>query len=316
MDLLLFIGYLPLMTLVIASGLIGNGLSFVVLRKEMKVSSTLILLKLLAVADNFVLLSNIIDYPLSTIYQYSGGMFVEGVEIFYILRPYNWFFLWFSKTLSVYTVTIICTERFIAIYWPLKAASICTVRNTYYSIISLLTFSCLYNLPKLWTKQANEVFDECAMIYRPITTSTELNKNYFFKLIYVKLLYFGILHVIPYSVINFSTVFIVRSLLFKRSQQIIDQQTRGNRLEWGVAVRVLALSIVFTALELPAFIANVAAEVSDVEFISMEFTYILGCINSSINIYVYCLTGKRFRSILLRIICCHRFTVDKNRPGQ
>ncbi|XP_076439150.1 uncharacterized protein LOC143278023 [Babylonia areolata] len=102
-----------------------------------------------------------------------------------------------------------------------------------------------------------------------------------------------------------------------------DQVQAHRKAASSVTVTVIAVSIAFVVLTLPAsidFIVNHVARHRNtatgferaVEYFIEALTILLGNLNHAVNFYLYCLTGRRFREEFLKVLCCGR---DRGRRG-
>jgi len=115
-----------LFPLTVLFGTIGNMTSFVVLmRRRMRTTSVYFFLMVLAVADTVVLYISALKTWIRAI---------TGWE----LMVYNsamcqtvMFLILFSQHMAAWTVVLVTVDRFIAVWFPLRATSLCTVTKAY-----------------------------------------------------------------------------------------------------------------------------------------------------------------------------------------
>ena len=53
-----------------------------------------------------------------------------------------------AQTCSVYVTMAVTIERYLAVCWPLKARSICTIGKAKTVIVSVAGFAVIYNIPR------------------------------------------------------------------------------------------------------------------------------------------------------------------------
>jgi hypothetical protein len=285
-------------------GTLGNMLAYVVLSKELRPSSTAVLLKSLAVADTAVLLINAWMNSMSVLGAYYDdlGLRISGKVSYRYVATISWF----CKTIAVYLVVFVSIERYIAVCKPLKAASICTVRKARISVGCLVIFSFGYNIPKLWyAGTLDSVWEKC-----PEEKKSNFLDSQYFYFIYVIGLYYLILFIIPVAVMMFSSVNLIKAL--RRRNLIGNDECR--KLADNLTVRIVTVVTCFILLELPAIMINLLYTLN-LHFSFMDktclngsliFSYSLGSFNSFINFYLYVLTGKNFRLTAIKLFKCRR----------
>jgi hypothetical protein len=112
------------------------------------------------------------------------------------------------------------------------------------------------------------------------------------------------------TVMIFCCINLIRALKKSRSIRSSKVRKQGDNL----TVRIVAVVIVFIILEFPPILMNIVYAAVKVRFEfaketlieALEACYSLGCINSSINFYLYVLTGKNFRRTAIRLVSCDR----------
>ncbi|XP_064651971.1 FMRFamide receptor-like [Lineus longissimus] len=249
-----FVFVVPVWLVVALLGLIGNTLAYLVLRRELRPSSTSYLLKTLAVVDNLVLVTFILDDSLVRIYISTGTL--ESYYVFYMIaHPFIWPFKWFIKTLSVYTIILVTAERYIAVCKPLQAASCCTIKKARIAFLAVCLFSLLYNLPKCWQLETIYRVDACTGRSRPFFIKRDsFASDFFWDTIYGVALYIVFLFAVPFLVLTVLNLFLIRKL---RGGASCDFQLTGYtdkrlRLSKMMTKRIVVIVSVFLILELPA----------------------------------------------------------------
>ncbi|XP_064631713.1 FMRFamide receptor-like [Lineus longissimus] len=312
-DVAIFIIYVPVMLTIAIFGLIGNILCYAILAKEMKPSSTSVLLKSLALADSSVLVTYALYYSIPAIYS-SQVILNEYMKFFYVTKQYLWAIMWFCKTMAVYLIVFVSLERYIAVCKPLKAGFICTKRNARMSIICLVILSVVYNSPKTLYYYSVWVYDECVGKLRPVSRRSDIVLDPHFYYIYVITLYFIILFIVPLGIMIFCNIQLKRALghatTVRTNTMRAGKASRKQRQQSdSITMRIIAVVTVFLVLEFPAIILNVLYAINkEISFMDasllyniLRVSYVLSTINSFINFYVYCLTGSNFRRTAIKM---------------
>jgi hypothetical protein len=98
----------------------------------------------------------------------------------------------------------------------------------------------------------------------------------------------------------------------------MNKATSGGKVSENVkatVVRVLAVVLVFIALELPGSLVQILGVMRNYGYRDvldynntykylLSASYLLGTINSFVNFYIYCLIGTRFRDTLKQMLSC------------
>jgi hypothetical protein len=170
-DNISFIIQVPLMLFLTVTGLIGNVLSFCVLGKELKKSSTSVLLRALAVADNTVLVGFAFYFSFRGIYPHTGFL-VEYFEFFQYIRIYLFALMMFFKVIAIYLIVLVSVERYVAVCNP-RAQSLCTVKNANKAIILLVSLAFIYRLiPSAFLMGVIFLLDPCSGLLKPLTVAS------------------------------------------------------------------------------------------------------------------------------------------------
>ena len=280
-------------------GIIGNFVSLGVLcRKSMRVTSCAFLLISLAVADELASTMNMFN-TLND--NYLKGIFYS--DAWCKITGYLTSTIEFS---SVWILIAMTTERFFAVCFPLKLALWHTRRSLVVAVILIATLSLLQGIPMLLTIKA-------------VPGAGNLACG--FKAKYEK--FWGIWNWCLASLISYVPIILLTSLnsallrslrkaaavktaLSTSSQASSISQTKQ------VTKMCLAVSIVFTLCLLPIACHRPISHFmldkrNPVEFaihrLIESISWSLLSLNHSVNFFIYCVTGKRFRDEL-HALCC------------
>lgn len=285
---------------VILTGTVGNTLTFIVMmQREMKQTSTCFYIAALSIGDTgFLYLSALKTW----IRTWSG---FEMLHVSNGMCKTLTFLIYFSMHLSAWLIVAVTIERFIAIWYPLRASKFCSLRRAKISVtIIVLTFI---------------LFDSHLFLTAELTPDNMCN-SYSYKNIICDMLPY--LHLVIYSIVPFLILIIFNSLiiysLVRHSKLTVLSMTKDDRqLRYNhrrLAITLLTVSFVWMFMTIPASLFTIAlppphdmhsaAQLLLVKVIFYIFLYI----NHSINFFLYCFTGHRFRQELWKIIC------RKNKP--
>jgi hypothetical protein len=317
-DTIIFYVRVHVMISLTVIGLLGNAFTLPVLSRELKPSSTSFLLKSLAMADSMVLLAFAWHNSLPAIYVYLG--LLEGYYQFHqVIERYIFSVLWFSKSFGVYMIIVVAIERYIAVCKPLHARSLCTVRSARIAVVSVTIFSIAYNLPIIWHYDLIYLTDQCTGMVRPLSVPSFLYlNNEYFNIIYNLALFTLFSLVIPVCVLYFTGFYLIRAMRRTTTSVTIGTHSDKKRQKEThvVTFRVVIVVAVFLILETPTHITNclyIVLEHSDlgkaidIELVInlLDYFAILSVVNSSVNFFIYFVTGSNFRRSFLKLFTAH-----------
>jgi hypothetical protein len=299
----------PLTLIIVPLGLVGNCLSFVVIGRERPFSSTSIFLQALAVADTMVLVGYFFRYTPRRIHEFVL-LLNWYMEFFNITYGYVVTFSKIGKTASIFITVCVAVERFIAVCKPLKAASICTKRNTYVAVVSVFICSFVYRFPFIFKYTVNYRYDPCVGRTRPLYAHSELYYNPFFEIIYDTVLSISVNTLIPILIFVVITYSVLGALSPSRTNDMSRYVGQKIKESNSATIRVLAVVIVFTILETPEVVYTLVLIVRDFSSLYLNdnvrrpLQYIsrfMSVLNRFVNFFIYCAIGRRFRKGLVEV---------------
>ena len=135
-------------------------------------------------------------------YLIALGICDSGLLVFFILQDslpalfpslkddsysYAIFFCWFGFPLffiflvaSIWLVVVVTLNRFIMIAFPMKVRMLYTAQRTYYSILGVIGFSSLVNIPHFFNYEPEKLTNEKWKVAITKFGSSEGSKNYEF----------------------------------------------------------------------------------------------------------------------------------------
>ena len=314
-----FISQFVILTIIVFLGLIGNTLSYILMHKDSKGSSSTFILKVLSVADNLVLIFHFLYFSLPACYAYTGTPL--GYKKFHELFAKCVFgiVMWSSKVMSIYFTLLVTVERYIAVSRPLRAPFVCTLKNARIGTLCVVLFSVIYNLPKvLYYPVNNYAFDPCLGEVAPVALSQSRATPIWFQQVYITYLYLGVIYAFPLLTLTMLNFYLIAAL--RASSKMRCEMAAGTKKVSPdrITEKIIGIVTAFILLESPAIVVNLMMMISpkavsrSMKFNFLYTTYILSTVNSVINFYIYCLLGKRFRQQLLMLLGCVR---TKRKPG-
>lgn len=190
-------------------GIPANALTICVLKMDQKKSTTRYFMLVLATQDTLLIILYSIYYILPLLYG-RFGWFSSSIQYLWSADAPILFLLSWFKFAEGYTIVSISIDRFVALRYPFKSASVCTVSNAKRSQMIIWTVGLATKLPNLildfcyydWKKKC----DACEPIFLSYPWYT------WYRLIYVQLIDQIITFLIPLLSLLFVNVYLVWQL--------------------------------------------------------------------------------------------------------
>lgn len=291
-----------------AYGIIGNIISIIVLRHRIMQNSTSYYLISLAIYDTGVLLSMSLFLAIPTIYLEKGDL--EGYYHAYkYMHPFCYPIALFAQTGTIYTTMAFTIERYIAVCRPLEAANTCTLSRTKRVICLIFVSSFIYNLPRFLEFETTKYVDSNSNQTLPEIQLTEIGTNQIFREVYFIYLNLFVMFLLPFSFLAVLNIQLIRAVKVARNARI-KMSTSASK-EANLTMMLIAVIIVFLVCQLPSIADNILWTIFDTKQLNCSIHYIrfttisnlMVVINSAINFILYCLFGKRFRKVFIKIFC-------------
>ena len=207
----------------------------------------------------------------------------------------------FCSSYSSLLLVIISVEKFIALYFPFKTKTICTVRIA--KRVSLVT-AIIYLLLAVPLAYVGDTLTDAYGIYCDYIVSP-VDKQILLG-IYIAILYsYG-----PFVIMliaNFAIIYKFISAKYKSRQGSNSESTNKalSKSAMNGTAMLLTVSFAFIILTAPIALANALYKGS---IPSRVYESLLGIeyVNHGINAVLYCISGSRFRNELKKIICCFK----------
>ena len=303
--------YFPMIFLLF--GTLGNCLSFtVMLRKEMRSTSVGVYCAALAVADSLAMYSLLFDLIVR-------GFTGSTVRIDrWLGGRIHLFTTYVGAHMASWLIVSISVDRFIIIWFPLNASLYSSARNAKMVVgfIAALfgTFDGIHML--LFLKGEYNIRNGTSELTEGLTPELSDYLNTSWYLIDGFLYYF-----IPAPAVAVLNMLIIYKLVksYRERKGILSSEENSinadNALE-KLNVMFVVVSTVFVLSPMPyyihavykMFVTSSDLYASSLVYFLRQFFIALFCVNHSINFYLYCLTGKKFRKELKKLfrscVCC------------
>lgn len=289
-------------------GIVGNTLIILVTKREkISSSSARLLIVALAVSDILFLIPRFIQYPmLNIVHRLSENMLsVPYFKIFAIV--YVDCVKHFTDTLTCFITVLNGVVRYIAVCWPFKAASWCTVKKVRCQIILSILLSVALAIP-LWFR-----FE-----FPYNGKRTVFGKTFLFR-IYEPYVYNIGIFFICFTVISALNIRLliglrqaaVRRLKMSSNQTANHIETKRPTHERRLTLAIVGILTMFILCHIPARLHIVlltaglwdyCGPILQVTLIGQAMVYL----NSCLNIFVYVATKQEFRKQLVLLFLCRR----------
>jgi len=271
-------------------GILCNVLSvFVLGRYDVMQRTTRFLLQNLAIADGMFLVTCLVFV---TIMNDEGRLDIIAT---FLVAP--------CHLPAVWLVVTVTAERYVAICWPHRASQLCTMSHARQAVAAVygvwLFMSVLFVIP---------------FVVPRVSEATQITP--------VVLVYSIFDFFLPLSLLvffNSCLIKAVRESFAVRRQQVnirhASNDVKETNNERKCATQLIVVVIVFVVCQLPSSFTIVCLIIgisflfrSIIRFVSycLVLNMLLMVVNSSINFFIYFLTGNRFRTTLLDLLCCRR----------
>ena len=284
-----------------AVGTVGNVLSLMVAtQKQNRRSSPSWYIGSLAILDTIMLLVGLLQYWF--LFNFFSSLITKAHchAMFFVV---NFFSNW-----SVWTILAMTLERFIVVVFPLKAAVLCSVGKTKTVILAISLVSALKNFHYIWT--ADFVFNSstkaalCA--FGLVRRGTWV--------IAIQWLDTCVSSVLPFLIILGANFWIITIINRQRaSRKTMTHSDPSNKAsssaDTSITAMLVTVSLSFVILTCPLFIfrtyftfvARNTAYLKAVYHLGHHICHKVWYMNNAVNFYLYCITGRRFRSDLMEM---------------
>ena len=172
------------------------------------------------------------------------------------------------------------------------------IANTLTTRLSVSMYFVLYS--RFFELKWESCYDQEHQINRTKYSPTDIRLDENYITVYITWMYLVFMYFIPFStlaVFNLMTWLEMRRAIARRAQLSTQEQKEHN-----LATMLLVVVLVFFVCNLLPLVVNIL-ELTRTPFIQplANVSNFLVTINSSVNILIYCIFGKKFRTVFLKI---------------
>ena len=210
--------------------------------------------------------------------------------------------MYFCLNYSSALLVTISVEKFIALYFPLKTKTICTVRIAKrVSTVMALSFA-LFSAQFFYI---GETLTKNGGLYCDYTKVSGEFRRILFGIVIAILYSYG-----PFLIMiiaNFAIIYKFISAKLKTSQEGTESTSQAlSKSAMNGTAMLLTVSFSFIILTAPIVLVNVIYKDNEIPYTVFAITLAIEYVNHGINCVLYCLSGTRFRNELKKTICCYK----------
>ena len=277
-------------------GLLGNSLVFFAFWRHGKTNVMMFLLQALAVTDSLLLVS-IIPLCFTAHYDtpYNPAYFVHfSAENLDQFMPAQISFQRFAQTADMWTTVLVAVFRYIAVCRPLRVSSWCTLKRARIGVTLICLLSTVYSTSPLLL-----YVGKSALFF------TLFGMNYYF---------FGvIMYLVCVTILIFITAMLMNELKLRANRRSemtsVPQQSESAATRALLVVLVIFLILQTASLSILVLLLLVELLGYDFDAVGLfilQTETVLLILNSSINVFVYCMLSKQYRNLLVNAIKCRK----------
>lgn len=305
-------------------GSIGNSLSLVVLFNQRMRNQTNYILAALCVSDTIFLIHSLI-YTGLNVYKKMNPIAGESLRarVYPIVGAYGSVV---AGRITSCLTTLLCAERFVAVFFPMKAKTICSKRNTGISIAGIYLITLLVFIPFCRKYEAVENYVNENFTFISMNKTSFYKNNLKFYQVYgttLNIIFrFAPLLVIPF--LNALMIRIVHRTWKQRTRMSADNghirvSSRNGKHgsytdQSRITIMLLTVSFVFLVCILPGAVNSLVThfvgtynrlgKLRNLYMVISTVTYLLETINSSVNFIIYMAFSRKFRLLYKETFCC------------
>ena len=286
-------------------GIIGNILILIIInRKKFRGTSTSVYLCCMAVADLLVLIVGMIPEWLSAAHD------IVFKEISPVTCKIEKIVSYTVGDVAVWILMAFTIDRCVAVCFPFAKAGVSSSKRAKVVCAVLVAIAITKNFHVLWTRgETWEPNDEGVLEFVKNCGRPEPYTN--FEKYIRPWIVFTLISLIPFIVILVCNTMIIRALIHSKKQHRTQNiQANQDRHYWQLSLMCLSASFAFLLCITPSIVLLIGkpywAYDSESYIIAKAVNNQLMYVNHSVNFFLYCITGARFRRDLYLLFCSWR----------
>lgn len=295
-------------------GFTGNTLSMLCLMRDKSKTATPFLLVSLEVADTLFLVTVLILRVLTSIHTFTGWL-EDLMRIFPYIGTYVWPFALITSCATIYLTLLVTVNRYISVCRPYEASDLCSIYHARRHVVWVTCLCLVYNLPRFFEYRVIKYTNTMTGKLEVRSVPSPLGENIYYQIIYSNILYFLVMFLVPLItlvILNYKLITALRKTKKKRSQLLSNSKESSNsRSEDDITLILIVVVLVFVICQTPALITQSLFSFlsGDKRICPKPFFYyerisdLMVVANSSMNFIIYCFCSRKFRQILVELVC-------------
>ena len=292
----------------IAVGLIGNSLTFVVFWKGNFKSSTSFLFLSLAIIDSAVLLTAFTHRAAS--FDFVTASLPSDLSVYLAVSTYT--LLSTTITATAWMTVLVAVNRYIIVCLPLRACKWCTLSKVKIQLAVVLVLAVLFNIPQIYRFRVVHRTRNNGTSYYAHAINAGYQSYPQFYYVYDYILPSLVLVWLPLLILTLLTIRQIKAMKDHRRMQA-EMQRQHSQQDNSVTFALVIVVIVFIICQTPRFIF---LAISFLGPWSLRVTCSMNImntslivLNSAVNFGIYIVTNRRFREVLAENVCRRRSAI-------
>ncbi len=250
--------------------------------------------------------------------EHINGIFnLVGITVFaystWVCRVYIWTFV-SARVIAVWILVAISVERGIAVWFPYMSKIICSLKSGRRLVCIFIIGVMILEIPQILATETFTHFDaglDRNIKYCFINYTTNIGQYMFYTEPWIA---FSMYSAVPFCLLFIINILIIvgvrraqnkrKSMTSSQSGETTSSSTNNSRVN-QMMIMLILVSVSFIVLTAPWCIYILLRNFEGINVPEHGNTaYLLLALNHSINFWLYCLSGKRFRQEFVNIICC------------
>ncbi|XP_067928071.1 FMRFamide peptide receptor frpr-18-like [Watersipora subatra] len=305
--------FLVIAPILVVLATIGNSLGLAVMRrKALRQSATAVFISALAISDMVAVWTGLSRHFVKKLTAYDIRQYSEWTCRF------QRFTLYLALDSSAWILGAISIERFLAVCMPLQHRAFKVRSRALKIVLGIILFQTAYNCPVFFT-YGEQTFDNKTY---PCSFTSDAAKTYHTKYnTYISMVIYCVFPSVVMLTLNICII--VRLIRIEKSFLRNATTTSRSQINAISMTRMLlCVTFYFIIVTTPSFIFAIFQEklfaqeivtpedFGQSEVVDAIFTLLL-YLNHSINFFLYCATGKKFKRELLKMLGCYKFNRDR-----
>ena len=310
-----------LMGILCLVGFVGNTLSMICLWSDKSKNATPFLLISLEVSDTLFLVTVLIIRVITSIYQFTNW-FAFLVWLFPYFVSYISPIALLANMCTNYLTILVTVNRYISVCKPYEASNLCSVQQARKHVVVVWIICILFNNPRFLETQVYTRVHNVTGENIPRAFPTQLALNQVYQYVYGSAMYFIFIFLIPLIsliVLNHKLIAALHETQKRRAKLLTHD---CNHSEDDITHTLIGVVLVFLAIvtQTPALITQILLSAlpqfaricpSSVYYF-VRISDLVVVANSASNFIIYCFCNKRFRQILINLVCKTKLSSPEN----